>query len=92
MKLSDTILGPVLTEKAVGKQKAGVYSFWVNSKANKNQISLAVKQMFGVEPEKVRTIMVKGKSKLIRRKNKRVWGKKRKKVLVQLSSGDKIDL
>jgi len=84
------VLGPVLTEKALILQKKGVWSFWVDPKANKYQISQAVEKLFGVIPVKVRVIKVKPKAKNIWRHRKVVTLKVRKKAYVELKSGDKI--
>ncbi|OHB75962.1 MAG: 50S ribosomal protein L23, partial [Planctomycetes bacterium RBG_16_59_8] len=44
-------------------QKRGTYTFLVDTKANKNEIKHAVEKVFSVKVDRVRTIMVKGKSK-----------------------------
>lgn len=86
------ILGPVETEKSAQAKEENVYTFWVHRKANKNQISQAVKQLFGVEPEKVRTMIMPGKPKRIWRQNRYVYSQAKKKALIQLGEKEEIDL
>jgi len=84
------LVKPVITEKATQLQAKGVYSFYVYPKANKIEIKKAIKEVFNVMPEKVRTIKVPGKSVRYGRQMGRT--KKRKKALVFLKQGDKIEL
>ncbi len=76
MNLKNIINQPVLTEKAVGRQKDGCYAFWVNPKANKTQIRNAVEKLFEVKPTAVRTARV---------------GQK-KKAYIQLEEGEEISI
>jgi len=75
------ILGPVLTEKAVKSQEQYCYQFWVHPKANKNQIREALKELLGQKPVKVRTIVLKGKRKMILSQRRIIQKPKRKKAL-----------
>jgi len=84
------LIKPVITEKATRLQSQGIYSFYVKPEANKIEVKKAVKEVFDVEPEKVRTIKIPGKS--IRRGLTQGRTKDRKKALVFLSKGDKIEL
>lgn len=76
MKLTNVIKQPVLTEKAMVLQEDNCYLFWVDLKATKNQIKSAVKKIFEVKPESVRTMRLAAK----------------KKAIVKLSEGDEISL
>ena len=86
------ILGPVLTEKAFKDQESNYYHFWVHPKATKNQIRVAVIQLFGVKPRAIRTILLKGKRKRIWRQNRLIQKSIRKKAIIQLEEGKKIEL
>jgi len=86
------ILGPVLTEKAFKDQENNCYHFWVHPKATKNQIRVAITQLFGVKPVAIRTILLKGKRKRIWRQNRLIQKPTRKKAIIQLEEGKKIDL
>ena len=86
------ILGPVLTEKALKDQENNCYHFWVHPKATKNQIKAALIQLFGVKPIAIRTILLKGKRKRIWRQNRLIQKPLRKKAIIQLEEGKKMDL
>lgn len=76
MRLSDLIKGPVVTEKAAAGNSQGKYVFWVDPRATKGQIKDAVSRLFEVKVLSVRSINSAGK----------------KKAIVQLAEGEKIDL
>lgn len=76
MNQQDIIKKPVMTEKAMLEQEKDCYLFWVEVGATKNQIKSAIKEIFGVKPESVRTMRLSGK----------------KKAVVKLSEGDEISL
>ena len=61
--LSDVILRPVITEKAMDMISAKRYVFKVVKDANKAEIALAVEAMFGVKVADVNTINMKKKPK-----------------------------
>lgn len=86
------ILGPVLTEKALKDQEKNCYHLWVHPKATKNQVKVAVMQLFGVKPVAIRTILLKGKRKRVWRQNRLIQKSTRKKAVIQLEEGKKIDL
>lgn len=85
----DIIKTPVISEKAYAGMERGVYSFWVEPKANKTQIKNAIQQAFGVRVVKINTMNVEGKVKRVGKfEGQRV---NRKKAMVQLAEGQKID-
>jgi large subunit ribosomal protein L23 len=86
----DVLIRPVITEKALGLMEENKYTFYVNPAANKIEIKNAVQKQFKVEVVKVNTIKVRGK---VRRQGRFV-GKTsdRKKAIVQLKAGSKIEL
>ncbi len=61
--LSDVILKPVITEKAMGMIADKRYVFKVAKDANKPEIAMAVEAMFGVKVADVNTINMKKKPK-----------------------------
>ena len=61
--LSDVILKPVITEKAMGMMAGKRYVFKVAKNANKPEIAAAVEAMFGVKVADVNTINMKKKPK-----------------------------
>ncbi len=91
MELSDILVRPIVTEKstsALGNERA--YAFEVGMNANKIQISRAVAAFYGVEVDRVRTVVVRGKVKRFgKHQGKRSnW----KKAYVTLSEGHELNL
>ncbi len=86
----DIIKKPVISEKSMGLVEENKYTFIVNMGSNKIEIRQAVEELFNVKVDKVRTMRVKGKLKRVRNR----WGKTpdRKKAIVTLKEGQKIQL
>lgn len=86
----NTILKPVITEKATMASQHGQVAFWVAPESSKPEIKAAVEALFKVEVTKVNTISLPGKTKRF----KGTLGKRsdRKKALVTLKSGQTIDI
>lgn len=92
MKEATTIIKRLLrTEKgSLLSEKAGKYSFQVDTNANKIEIKKAVEVLYKVKVKRVNTQCVPGKPKTLRRNLGYTpdW----KKAIVTLQSGQKIDL
>ena len=86
------ILKPVITEKSLVNQEKGVYTFWVNSNATKNQIASCFKAVFGHKPLAVNTVNVKGKIKTDWKKRTPIKKSDRKKAIISLGKDVKIEL
>lgn len=86
----DTILGPVITEKATLNSEHNQVTFRVARGATKPQIKAAVEALFDVKVESVNTLNMKGKTKRFRgRPGRRPdW----KKAMVRLVEGHSIDV
>lgn len=84
---------PLLTEKFAVDEESRNYAFEVQRNANKIEIKNAVQIRFNVHVEKVRTIVVKGKSKRMNTRRGMTFGKRSswKKAIVTLAEGDHID-
>ncbi len=86
------IIRPVVSEKSYGLLDNGVYTFVVDPRASKIEISDAVETIFNVEVAKVNTLNRKGK----RKRNRRTftYGSRpdTKRAIVTLADGDRIDL
>ena len=65
-KAYDTILRPVVTEKATMGNEHGRVSFFVAMDATKPEIKAAVEMLFNVKVMAVNTIIQKGKKKMFR--------------------------
>ncbi|MCK8787903.1 50S ribosomal protein L23 [Roseomonas sp. NAR14] len=85
-----TILSPVVTEKATILAEQNQIVFRVPLESTKPQIRAAVEGLFGVNVLAVNTVTVKGKAKRFRgREGQRSdW----KKAIVRLAEGQSIDL
>ena len=86
----DTILAPVITEKATLLSEHNKVVFRVAADASKDEIAAAVEALFKVNVTKVNTINVKGKTKRFRG----IMGKRSdvKKAIVTLADGQSIDI
>ena len=86
----DTILRPIITEKATMANEKGQVTFAVAIDATKPQIKAAVEMLFNVKVTSVNTIVHKGKTKTFRGRPGRRSDVK--KAMVTLAEGQNIDL
>lgn len=86
----DTILSPIITEKATVLSEQNKVVFKVAKEATKDEIADAVEALFKVQVIKVNTINTLGKLKRFRG----VLGKRNdmKKAIVTLADGQSIDI
>ena len=84
----DTILAPVITEKATLLSEHNKVVFRVAQDASKDEIAAAVEELFKVKVTKVNTLNVKGKTKRFRG----IVGRRSdvKKAVVTLAEGQSI--
>lgn len=88
-----SIIGrPVISEKSLGEAKAGRFTFEVSLGSSKTHIKKAVEKLWGVNVVRVATMKVSGKS--YRTGKRWIVGRRadRKKAIVTLKEGQKIDL
>jgi large subunit ribosomal protein L23 len=88
--MSNMLLKPRISEKAIMLAERGTYVFEVPSSTNKVEITKAVQAAFKVEVTSVNIIIVKGKIKRF----KKLLGRQNdtKKALVTLKKGQSIAL
>jgi large subunit ribosomal protein L23 len=86
----DTVLAPVITEKATLLSEQNKVVFRVAADASKDEIAAAVETLFKVIVTKVNTLNVKGKTKRFRG----ITGRRSdvKKAIVTLAEGQSIDI
>ena len=86
----DTILSPVITEKATMLSEQNKVVFKVAQDASKDEIAAAIEELFKVKVTKVNTMVTKGKTKLFRG----IKGRRNdvKKAIVTLAEGQSIDI
>lgn len=85
------VLRPIITEKSMRGGAMGKYTFEVARDATKPQIRQAVEDLFDVDVVKVNVLNVRGRAKIHRG---RYWYEtpRRRKAIVTLAEGQKIDL
>jgi large subunit ribosomal protein L23 len=88
--LLDTIISPVITEKATTLSEFNKMVFRVHKGASKNSIKKSIEKIFKVNVIKINTINLKGKTKLVKGKKSSRPGYK--KAIVTLKKGQSIDL
>jgi large subunit ribosomal protein L23 len=86
----DTIVAPVITEKATIASENNQFVFKVARDATKPQIKAAIESLFDVKVTAVNTLLRKGKVKRFRG----IRGRQQdvKKAIVTLADGDRIDV
>ena len=86
----DTVLAPVITEKATLLSEQNKVVFKVAQDASKDEIAAAVEELFKVKVTKVNTMVTKGKTKRFRG----TIGRRNdvKKAIVTLAEGQSIDI
>lgn len=82
--------GPHITEKNTLLNEQNGYVFKIKPKANKIMVRRAIKETYGVVPEKVNIVYVPDKKRFIRGKYGVTTGFK--KAVVYLKEGDKIEI
>ena len=85
----DTVIHPIITEKATSLSENNKVVFKVRDDASKKTIKKNIEKIFKVNVIKVNTITKKSKSKIIR--GKIGYKKGYKKALVTLKKGQSID-
>jgi len=86
----DTIVSPVITEKATIASENNQFVFKVRRNATKPQIKAAVESLFDVKVTAVNTLIRKGKNKVFR--GVRGVQQDVKKAVVTLADGHRIDV
>ena len=86
----DSIIYPIITEKATSLSEQNKVMFKVHNNASKKSIKKNIEKIFKVNVIKVNTVKKKSKIKLVRNR----IGKKKgyKKAIVTLKKGQSIDL
>lgn len=91
LTIYDIIKGPRITEKAYRlNQQQKQLVLEVHMHANKPLIAEALKKLFNVDAEKIRTKVSKGKNRRVGRRS--VQGKDRKIAIITLKADQNVDL
>lgn len=92
MKLDYIFKKPIITEKSMIEKAQNRYTFEVDTRASKGQIKKAAEEAFGVEVISVKTAKIAGKRRRVGRFRREVKKPDRKKAIIELKKGQKIDL
>ena len=85
------IVRPIITEKSLSLASRGWYSFAVKEASNKYEIAQAIRELYKVTVEGVRTMIMHGKEHRSGKRQKKIAKSDWKKALVHLKVGQKID-
>lgn len=91
IRLEDVLVKPVQTEKSVGQEAAGKYTFLVHGDANKKLVTEAVKTYFGAEAKTVNITKMPAKYKAVGRGTLVTRRRELKKAVVTLPAGKTLD-
>ena len=86
----EIIRAPWFSEKALLSTEKGVYTFAVPARATKAAIASAIKEIYNVDPRKIRIVNLPGKPKTMRTKRGEGVRASRRKAYVYLNAGDSI--
>ncbi len=89
-KYLEIIKAPVVTEKAAYQGQENTYQFYVDPKANKTEIKLAIEKIFNVKVVDLRTVNVHPKKRRVGRYTGLT--NRKKKAIVKLAAGQTIEL
>ena len=90
MNVRDILIAPVVSEKSYSLIEDNKYSFRIHDDAHKLQVRQAVEELFDVKVERVNIVRVKSKPK--RRGTSKGVKPGWKKAIVQLRTGDRIEI
>ena len=87
--LYNTIVSPVITEKATKISENNQFVFKVKISSNKKDIKEAIEKLFKVKVKSIKTLKIKGKNKVF----KGTKGKRSdyKKAVICLNKGENLD-
>ena len=90
MNVRDVLIAQVVSEKSYSLIEDNKYSFRIHDDAHKLQVRQAVEELFDVKVERVNIVRVKSKPK--RRGTSKGVKPGWKKAIVQLRTGDRIEI
>lgn len=91
MRIYDIIVRPLETEKAYILREQDKYVFVVHMNANKLEIKRAVEQIYGVDVNRVHTMVMPGKISRVRGRRQSTRRGPWKKAVVTLAPGERIE-
>ncbi|MBU1446502.1 50S ribosomal protein L23 [Patescibacteria group bacterium] len=92
MKIYDTIVSPITTEKSTMFSDKGKYVFLIAKDATKIDVKHAIKQLYDADVEKVNITQIQPKTRLNRGKFSYDKRNAAKKAVVTIKDGKAIDV
>ncbi|OGC70058.1 50S ribosomal protein L23 [candidate division WWE3 bacterium RIFOXYC1_FULL_39_7] len=92
MRLNESILKPVLTEKTMGFAESNKYVFEVGMDVSKGQVVDELKKLFNVDAIDARSSILPGKKMRKGKTAQFMKSPKRKRVIVTLKDGQSLDI
>ena len=86
----DSIIQPIITEKATSLSEQNKVTFKVHNYASKKSIKKNIEKIFKVNVVKINTVNIRKKVKMVR--NKKAYKSGYKKAIITLKKGQSIDL
>lgn len=86
----DVLIKPVISERSMGLIEENKYTFMVDPRCNRHEVKKAVEEIFKVQVADVNIMNTKGKLK--RQGKTRGYTPDRKKAIVKLKPGNKIEI
>jgi len=91
IRIEDVLVKPVQTEKSVGQESAGKYTFLVHIDATKSLVAEAVKKFFGADVKTVNITKMPAKFRIVGRGIQVTRRRELKKAVVTLPAGKTLD-
>ncbi len=91
IRVEDVLVKPVQTEKSVGQETEGKYTFHVNGEASKSDVVAAVKEFFGADVDSVNIVNLPKKTRTVGKGVEMTKRKPTKKAIVTLPKGKTLD-
>ena len=89
-KAHEIIRAPWFSEKAIISTEKGIYTFAIPESATKADVAGAIKELYNVEPKKIRIVNLPGRRVSMRRRAGKAVQARRRKAYVYLTPGDTI--
>lgn len=90
--LGQVLVKPIITERSLLDASHGIFTFMVGKGSDKNIIKKEVEKQFNVHVQRISTIKMTGKKRLVGKRRTKVSEANWKKARVELRNGEKIDL
>jgi len=92
MKLSNTVIKPIITEKTYSLANEGRYVFMVGMEATKGSVEKELDRIYGVDAIDIQISIMPGKRRRMMKSRLLSEPKRWKKAVVKLKKGQTIDL